>query len=193
MNIVKKYKGKIIVIVAPSGTGKSTLIKKIKEEFTSLSESVSFTTRSIRTGEKDGVNYFFVKPEQFKKMIDNNELIEWATVHSNYYGTSRKFVEESLESGKFLLFDLDVQGTDAMKKIFGDFAQVIFIEPPSLAHLEERLVKRGTDSRAVIDERLNNAKKELTRKNDFDYLVMNENFDTTLNKLKEIFKKIISE
>ncbi|MFN8369067.1 MAG: guanylate kinase [Bacteriovoracaceae bacterium] len=190
---MKKYKGKIIVIVAPSGTGKSTLIKQLKAEFKNLSESISYTTRAMRTGEKDGVNYFFVNPEQFKKMIENNELIEWATVHSNYYGTSRKFVEESLEAGKILLFDLDVQGTDSMKKLFGGFAQVVFIEPPSLQHLEDRLVKRGTDSRAVIDERLQNAKKELTRKNDYDYLVMNENFDTTLVKLKEIFRKIISE
>lgn len=183
--------GKIIVIVAPSGTGKSTLIKKIKAHCTSLVESVSFTTRPIRKGEEDGVAYNFIEREQFLSMRDNNEFLEWAEVHSNFYGTSKKFVESELEKGKHLLFDLDVQGTDSFKAYFKDKANAIFIAPPSIEVLETRLRGRGTESTGIINLRLANAKKEVLRKNDYDYCVKNEDLEVAFNELTSIIKDII--
>lgn len=186
-------RGKIVVIVAPSGTGKSTLIKKLVEDYNSLEWSVSCTTRPRRTGETNGVDYNFMTEKEFLGRKENNEFIEWAKVHSNYYGTLKQFVDEGLETGKYLLFDLDVQGCDSMKEIYGDEAQVIFIEPPSVEELEKRLLKRATDNRAVIEERLNNAKEELKRKNDFDFLVTNDDFNSAYKNLHTIVGKILGE
>lgn len=189
MNKIKK--GKLIVIVAPSGTGKSTLIERLKNDFPVLSWSVSCTTRSIRTGEVNGVNYHFISKEDFEKRIAQNEFVEWALVHSNYYGTSKQFVQEGLDQGKFLLFDIDVQGADIIKKAFGPDAEIIFIEPPSVEELKARLLKRATDPHHVIEERVNNAVKELQRKADFDHLVMNDDVELAYKKLHKIFKEII--
>lgn len=184
-------RGKIIVIVAPSGTGKSTLIKKLKRVIPQLEESVSYTTRTIRANEKDGVNYFYISKEKFIELRDNNEFLEYAIVHSNFYGTRRSFVEERLQAGAFLLFDLDVQGADFFKKEFGDEAKIIFLEPPSVDELESRLVNRGTEPAEVIKERVANAKEELKRKNDYDFLVLNNDLEVAYKKLEEIFLKII--
>lgn len=184
-------RGKIIIIVAPSGTGKSTLIQRVKKAFPTLSESVSFTTRPIRVGETNGVQYNFISKEEFESRIQKNDLLEWAMVHSNYYGTSKEIVEKALKRGENLLFDLDVQGCDSMKKIYKSEANVIFIEPPSIEHLEKRLRGRGTESEEVILERLNNAKLELKRKNDYDYLVVNENIDHAEQQLVQIISKLL--
>ncbi|PIK14814.1 guanylate kinase [Halobacteriovorax sp. JY17] len=184
--------GKIIVIVAPSGTGKSTLIKKVKAEFSELLESVSYTTRGIREGEENGVAYNFIDEKTFLKMKDDNEFLEWAKVHSNYYGTSKKFVEGELEKGKKLLFDLDVQGADSFKAYFGDRAQIIFIAPPSILELEKRLRGRGTDSTGVINLRLENAKREVLRKDDYDFCVKNEELDVAFEDLKNTITKILN-
>ena len=187
----KDFPGKIIVIVAPSGTGKSSLIKELRKEFLEIEESVSCTTRPIRVGEVHGVNYFYISKEEFIQRKNNGEFLEWALVHSNYYGTLKKTVEEMLSAGKVLLFDLDVQGADSFKDIFKEKAKIIFIEPPSLQELQARLEKRGTEKPEVIAERIRNAQKELLRKNDFDYLVLNEKFENTLQDLRSIFKAII--
>jgi guanylate kinase len=153
----------MIVICAPSGTGKSTLLNRLKADIPDLVWSVSCTTRSMRTGETHGKDYYFIKAETFEKQIDEQEFIEWAKVHSNYYGTSKRFVNEGLSNNWKMLFDLDVQGADAMKRIYGDQAQVIFIEPPSIEELEKRLLARGTDTDKVIEERIRNARSELLR------------------------------
>jgi len=187
-----KTSGKLIVIVAPSGTGKSTLIKRLKEEFPMLLESVSYTTRPIRLGEVHGKSYFFTPKEDFQKMIDADEFLEWANVHGNFYGTSKKFVEDSLAKGNNLLFDLDVQGTDSMKKYFGAKANAIFIAPPSVEELEKRLRHRGTENTQIINVRLLNAQKELLRKNDYDFLVYNEDIETAYTNLKNIITKILN-
>ncbi|MBC75586.1 MAG: guanylate kinase [Halobacteriovoraceae bacterium] len=184
-------RGKLIVIVAPSGTGKSTLISKLMHEVKELEWSVSCTTRPIRRGEVNGVDYHFLGEEEFLERKDNNEFIEWAKVHSNYYGTLKKFVDQGLEEGKNLLFDLDVQGCDQMKKIYGDEANVIFIEPPSYEELCRRLKLRGTDSEEVIQERLSNAKSELSRKDDFDYLVTNDDIEKAVGALKKVVGEIL--
>lgn len=188
---MKAASGKIIIIVAPSGSGKSTLIVRLKKEFPQLAESVSFTTRPMRTGEVHGKNYFYIGVQEFEQKIKQGDFLEWAKVHSNYYGTSKEFVETGLKEGKQLLFDVDVQGADSFKQTFGDKALAIFIEPPSLQVLEERLKKRATDSPAVIQERVNNAKKELLRRDDFDFLLMNDDLEKAYGKLKDIVQKIL--
>lgn len=189
----QKIKGKLIVIVAPSGTGKSTMIKRLKQDLPSIVESVSYTTRPIRPGEVDGKSYFFITREEFLAMREANEFLEWAEVHGNFYGTSKKFVENSLQEGKHLLFDLDVQGTDSMKAYFGEQANVIFISPPSVEELEKRLKHRGTENTQVINLRLMNAQKELLRKNDFDFLIYNDDIEKAYQKLIEITQKILDQ
>jgi guanylate kinase len=184
-------KGKLIVIVAPSGTGKSTMIKRLKTDFPSLTESVSFTTRPIRPGEVHGKSYFFISRDEFLTKKEANEFLEWAEVHGNFYGTSKVFVEESLAQGKHLLFDLDVQGTDSIKNYFGEKANVIFISPPSVEELEKRLRNRGTENTQVINLRLLNAQKELLRKNDFDFLIYNDDIEQAYKSLTEITAKIL--
>ena len=184
-------KGRLVVIVAPSGSGKSTLIKRLKEDFPNLEESVSFTTRPKRVGDKDGVHYHFITEQDFEERIENNDFLEYARVHGNYYGTSKSFVEKKRDEGRDILFDLDVQGADSFKKYFGEEAQTIFIAPPSFDELESRLRGRGTDSEEVILRRLANAKLELERQNDYDYLVVNDNLEHCFLELREVFGKIL--
>lgn len=183
--------GKVIVIVAPSGTGKSTLIKKLMIELPDLKESVSFTTRSMREGEVNGENYFFISKEHFEIKLNDEEFLEWAKVHDNFYGTYKEFVDNSLENGVNLLFDLDVQGCDSFKEYFNDKAQVIFIAPPSIEDLEKRLLKRGTETEESMKTRLTNAREELVRKDDFDYLIINDDFDRTYTELSDLVRKLI--
>ena len=183
-------RGKLIVIVAPSGSGKSTLIKRLKKEFPMIEESVSYTTRSIRTGEIDGESYNFTDVETFLKMREAGDFIEWAEVHGNYYGTSKSFVESKLAQGSVLLFDLDVQGTDSMKDTF-DQTVAIFIAPPSVDALESRLRGRGTDSTGVINLRLMNSQRELKRKNDYDHLVVNDDLEQAYTDLSGIIRGVI--
>ncbi|MDC1175643.1 guanylate kinase [Bacteriovoracaceae bacterium] len=184
-------RGKIIIIVAPSGSGKSTLIKRLKEEFRQLHWSVSFTTRKQREGEVDGKHYFFISEEEFLKKKAQGDFIEWAKVHENYYGTSKGFVATKVDNGFSLLFDLDVQGTDSMKNEFGDEAKAIYIAPPNLEELESRLRGRGTDSEDVINVRLDNAKKEILRKDDYDFCVVNDDLDKAYSELRRTVASIL--
>ncbi len=184
--------GKIIVIVAPSGTGKSTLMSFIHKKFPSLKESISTTTRSPRDGEKHGTHYFFESVDIFKKQIEADDFLEWAEVHSNFYGTSKQFVEGEISQGHDLIFDIDVQGADSFKKYFDKKANVIFIEPPSVDILRERLLKRATDSSDVINERIKNAEQELLRKNDYDYCVMNDQLEDAQQNLQNIISEVLS-
>lgn len=183
--------GKMIVICAPSGTGKSTLINRLKNDLPQLEWSVSCTTRPIRSGEVNGKDYHFISKEDFEDQIQKDQFIEWAKVHSNYYGTSKLFVSKGLQEGRKMLFDLDVQGADAMKRIYGKDAQVIFIEPPSVQELEKRLRHRGTDSDQVINERVENAKKELARKNDYDFLIMNDDVEKAYQLFRQAVERIL--
>ncbi len=188
---MKKSTGKIIIIVAPSGTGKSTLLKMIFNEFPSLLWSVSTTTREKRPGELEGKDYFYTSKDKFESMIKHNEFIEWAKVHGNYYGTSRAYLSKVISEGNIVVCDLDVQGTDSMIQNFPDHTRAIFIEPPSIETLRLRLRKRATDDTGVINTRVNNAKSELLRKHDFHYLVKNDDLDSAYEQLRSIFREII--
>lgn len=184
-------RGKNIIIVAPSGTGKSTLIKMLSEKYPNLKWSVSTTTRAKRAGEVEGRDYFYVSENKFTEMISGEMFVEWAKVHGNYYGTSKSFVENGLSNGLNLLFDLDLQGVDSFKKLFPHDTVVIFIKPPSIDVLAQRLLKRNTDSEEVIQRRLQSAEKEITRADDFDHTIVNNDLEEAFTDLVKIIDRVI--
>jgi guanylate kinase len=181
-------KGFPIVLSAPSGTGKTTLAHLLHNSMEKLMLSVSFSTRPIRGNEQDGVNYHFVSHERFQSMIDQGDFLEWALVHGNYYGSSKAFTEQHIFDGRDVLFDIDVQGGLQIKKYFPD-AVTIFITPPSLLELENRLVSRGTESPERIKERLNAAIGEIqVGLKKYDYVINNEKIDRALFDLTAIIR-----
>jgi len=181
----RNLKGLLIVISAPSGTGKTTLCHMLLKEFPKMEFSVSYTTRKPRPNEKDGVDYHFVTKEQFLKMVEEGDFLEWAEVYGNLYGTSKSQVLKALEEGKDVLLDIDPQGALQVKKNFPE-AVLIFVLPPSLKELEKRLRKRGTDDEATIEKRLKVARKELQTALKYDYLVVNDELNLAFNALKSI-------
>lgn len=175
---------------APSGAGKTTLKDLVIKEFPDMVYSISATTRSPRDGEIDGVHYFFKSRDEFLKMIDRNELVEWNEVHGNFYGTPKSFVEEKLAEGKRVLFDLDVFGKVNFDKVYPE-ATGILILPPSLEILESRLRHRATDSEAVIALRLENAKKEIEFAEKFgkyEYRIVNDDLEKAADELRKILQ-----
>jgi guanylate kinase len=182
--------GNLIVIVAPSGAGKSSLLKKIFEQFQSLRWSVSYTTRGARSGEVNGRDYHFIDVEEFERLIEKDSFVEWAKVHHNYYGTSKKAIKQALENSENIVLDIDVQGADNIKIDFPD-SKIIFIEPPSIEELKRRLLGRATDDLEVINNRLKNAEEELKKKDDYDFKVVNDDFERALSELSAIVKGIL--
>ncbi|MBN1622196.1 MAG: guanylate kinase [Endomicrobiales bacterium] len=180
-----KKKGIIIVISAPSGAGKSTLYKKLVKTVPNLSYSISYTTRSRRKGEVNGRDYFFVTEPKFKSLIKKGEFVEWARVHGNYYGTSRRLIERIINSGRDIILDIDVQGAVSIRKLYPT-AVLIFIMAPSFKELEKRIRKRKKDSEETIKKRLCNARKELKFMPHYDYLVINDKLSNSLCKIKSI-------
>lgn len=183
---MKKDSGTVLVLSGPSGAGKSSLIKKISQDIGEYYFSISTTTRPIRKGEVDGVDYHFVTKEEFEKDIEADNFLEYATVHSNYYGTSIKPVRKALHEGKLVLFDIDVQGNALVKNRLGDLLTSVFITTPSLSVLKERLESRATDSQEVIDNRIAMAKREIQRVSEYDYFIVNDTLDEAAEKLKTI-------
>ena len=180
-----KNKGMIIIVSAPSGAGKTSICDALIKSDKNIVYSVSTTTRTPRKGEKNGREYFFVDDKKFKEMVKKNMFVEWAKVHDHFYGTSKKVLEQTINKGKDILLDIDVQGAVKIKKQYKD-ALMIFITTPTLKILKERLIKRNKDSMSVIKTRLENAKKELTYLPKYDYLILNDKLDKSIEQAKSI-------
>lgn len=179
-------KNLLIVISAPSGTGKTTICKRLIKSSSNLVFSISMTTRQPRDNEIDGCDYFFVSLDEFKEGIKKSKFIEWAMVYDDYYGTPKKSLDELLASEMDVLLDIDVQGAMNIKKEYKDRVVLIFIIPPFLENLKERLSNRMTDSQEDIEKRLSYAKGELKNLHKYDYCVVNDDIGTTVGKLKSI-------
>ncbi|WP_373072522.1 guanylate kinase [Sulfurimonas sp.] len=180
--------GVVLVLSGPSGAGKSSLLNKIINDIGECYFSISTTTRAPRDGEEDGVHYYFVSEEEFKKDIEEELFLEHAVVHGNYYGTSIKPVKEALSEGKLVIFDIDVQGNTAVNNRLGDITTSVFITPPTLSELKRRLESRATDSQDIIDKRINMAKREIQRMSEYDYLIVNDDLDIAADVLRQIAK-----
>jgi guanylate kinase len=179
-------KGKLFVISAPSGAGKTTLCNKLLQAYNDLIYSVSYTTRAPRFDEVEGKDYFFISVKKFKEMIENDEFIEWAEVHGNFYGTSKKFIEENLKAGRNIILDIDPQGARQLKNKLS-FGTYIFIIAPSMKDLRERLINRRTETEEKINLRLNNAKKEIAYYKDYDYIIVNRDIVSSYKELESIY------
>ncbi len=180
-------KGNLIVISAPSGSGKTSLANRALEEIPQLKFSVSHTTRKPRPGERDQVEYFFVSEKEFEEMVEQDTFLEHARVYGNYYGTSRAFVDEQLSVGYDVLLDLDVHGAAQVKESYPE-AILVFVFPPSLEVLMTRLKNRGLDDPSVIDERLRIAKKEIQYYTNYQYVIINREIEESLVELKSIIQ-----
>ena len=179
------YPGNLFVVAAPSGAGKSSLVKALLELDSHVQPSVSHTTRAPRGQEKHGREYFFVSEQEFSAMIEADAFVEWAHVHNHRYGTSKKAIEDRMTQGADVILEIDFQGAVQIKKIFAN-AISIFILPPSWEELRSRLERRGEDSPEVIELRLKNAAIEVAQVNKFDFVIINELFDRALFDLKAI-------
>lgn len=178
--------GSLFIISAPSGAGKTSLVSKLIEKDQRIQVSVSSTTRPKRPGEEDGINYHFLSLEAFEQKVAQQDFLEHAKVFDNYYGTSKSSVEKQLNDGKDVILEIDWQGAQQVRKIIPQ-AISIFILPPSLKILEQRLRNRATDSDEVINRRMQDAVSEMTHYNEFDYLVINNHFEIALEELHTIF------
>jgi guanylate kinase len=179
------YPGNIFVVAAPSGAGKSSLVKALMELDSAVQPSVSHTTRPPRGQEKHGREYFFASHPEFDALVEADAFVEWAHVHGQRYGTSKKAIEERVSQGADVILEIDFQGAIQIRKTFAN-AVLIFILPPSWEELRSRLERRGEDSAAVIELRLQNAATEMARSNEFDFVIINELFERALFDLKAI-------
>lgn len=183
---------KVIIFSAPSGSGKTTLVKHCLEAFPELEFSVSCTTRSPRGTEQSGIDYHFISPDEFREKIAENAFVEYEEVyHDKFYGTLKSEVERIWQSGKTVIFDVDVKGGIALKKYFGDKALSVFIMPPSIEELERRLVSRATDDPETIKTRVAKASEEMTYKDQFDAIIVNNDLDEAKNTTENILKNFL--
>jgi guanylate kinase len=180
-------RGNLYIVSAPSGSGKTTLLDQLINKFDDLIFSVSYTTRKPRGTERDGVEYFFVGRDEFIGMVERAEFLEWAEVHGNFYGTSRRFVDENLDAGRSVILDIDVQGKSLVQeKVPG--AITVFLLPPSYAELERRLKERRLEDDETIRMRLAIAKKEIQRYRDYDYIVVNDRLEESARVLEAVIR-----
>ena len=191
----QKNNALLLVVSAPSGAGKSTLCDRLREKFPGMTYSVSCTTRAPRGGEKNGEHYHFLSPEEFQLRVDRGEFLEHANVHGNVYGTLKSTVREALRQGRDLVMDIDVQGAEQIRTACASLPEDdpirrgfvdIFIAPPSMKELRRRLCGRATDSEEVIENRMRNAEQEMTQRDAYQYLVINDQLDTALENLTRI-------
>ncbi|NEW05457.1 guanylate kinase [Paenibacillus sp. SYP-B3998] len=184
-NTLERERGILIVLSGPSGVGKGTVCAALRKISPDIVYSVSTTTRSPRQGEVDGVNYFFRTREQFQQLIDTDEVLEWAEYVGNYYGTPRRFVEETLRSGHDVILEIEVQGALQVKQKFPE-GVFIFLLPPSLDELQNRIVTRGTETEEVIRSRMSVALDEIRLMEHYDYAIVNDHVETACSKIQAI-------
>ncbi len=175
----------LFIVSAPSGAGKTSLCREVINLVPDLHFSISCTTRPARQHEKNGIDYYFLPHDEFMRMVEENQLVEWTKIYGNYYGTAKSTIEECRKNKKDVIFDIDHAGAQRIKKAYNN-SITIFILPPSYSKLEERLNQRGTDSEEVIRTRLNKAKQEIDQASWYQYQIVNDNFDEALARLKEI-------
>lgn len=178
-------KGSLFIISAPSGAGKTSLVKALLQRCHDLSVSISHTTRAPRAGEVDGKDYYFVDEPQFRKMINDNQFLEYARVFDNYYGTSRQRIEEDLKSGHNIILEIDWQGARQVKSLLRS-AVGIFVLPPGYDVLRERLDNRHTDNSETVEYRMQQAREEISHYKEYDYVVINDDFDDAVSELTAI-------
>jgi len=189
---LENRKGRIIAISAPSGSGKTTIVRRVLKDIPELIFSVSATTRKRRKDEKEGADYYFISENEFKKKIDNNEFIEWEKFYDYYYGTYKKVVDIAVNDGKTVILEVDVKGALSLKKIYPD-AVLIYIVPPSFDEIVNRLVKRKTEDRADLQKRIDRAKMELELKDKFDYFVDNTELEKAVEETESLIRKLITK
>ncbi len=182
-------RGKLIVISAPSGSGKTTIARAIMQKYPGMLFSVSATTRPPRTGEIDGRDYFFLSKEDFQRRVRLGDLVEWEEIYGNFYGTLKSEVDRALGQGVIMLFDVDVKGALSIKRTFPDDSILIFIKPPSVEALQQRLVNRKTEDEPTIRRRLDRVPMEMEKGNQFDWQVVNDNLETAVTKVDEIIRE----
>lgn len=183
-----RRRGVLFVLSSPSGAGKSTIARKLLAADDDLDMSVSYTTRAIRPGEKDGVDYHFTDTDTFKAMVDNREFLEWAHVFDQRYGTPKAPVDAMLRSGRDVLFDIDWQGAQQLFQLMGGDVVRVFILPPSMKILHERLTNRGTDTTEVIDRRMARANAEVSHWDGYDYVLVNDDVEQCFDCVHTILK-----
>lgn len=181
-------KGKLVIISGPSGVGKGTVCNEIVRRNDNFVLSVSATTRQIRPGEVDGVNYHFITKEEFLKKIENNDFIEWAKYLDNYYGTLMGITKEKMDRGRYIILEIDVEGAKQIKDKVED-AISIFLIPPSAEELKNRLIKRGTETEDLVNKRLKRAESELKYKDHYDYIIVNNILKDTVDEIMHILEK----
>lgn len=183
-------KTRMIIVAAPSGAGKSSFVERITKENDRLVDIVTFTTRSIRKGESNGLQYNFINHEDFQNKITENFFVEWAKVHTNFYGTSYESLENAWKLQKCAIMDIDIQGVQTFKTKYPD-AKTIFILPPSIDELRRRIEKRDGGMPADIEVRMANAEKEIREASKFDYQIVNDNFEHSYAEFKKIIEKLL--
>ena len=179
-------RGLLLILSSPSGAGKSTLTENLVRQDASIKLSISVTTRPKRTSEIDGVHYRFITAEEFQEMRERGDLLEWAEVHGNFYGTPRKPVEQALVRGEDMMFDIDWQGTLQICERMRSDVVSVFVLPPSMQELKARLERRAEDTPEVIERRLRNAREEIAQWNSYDYVLINDDLQRTFEELKAI-------
>jgi guanylate kinase len=177
--------GSLIIVSGPSGAGKSVLVANTLQSVPKLKFSVSYTTRAPRGKEQNGVEYFFIDRKEFQSLIQSNDFLEWAEVHGNFYGTSRRFVDDLLRQGEDVILDIDIQGARIIRQKRAD-AVAVFVLPPSYAILRERLQRRSLDDHVVIEQRLKRAIQEIGHYREYDYLIINEDLGVATQELQSI-------